>query len=141
MNHRAIKLMKDYKAYHSKKGTVLSHLVGVPVVFFSMLILFSFVQVCIPELLYTNLAWIAVILLGIFYLTLDIAVGFITFLWITLLCWLATCYMSMTLFIITFILGWIFQLAGHKIEGKKPALFDNFFASVFIAPFFIVNAK
>jgi uncharacterized membrane protein YGL010W len=34
-------------------------------------------------------------------------------------------------------IGWVFQLIGHAIEGKKPALLDNFF-QVFVAPIFLM---
>ena len=33
-------------------------------------------------------------------------------------------------------LGWIFQLAGHAIEGRRPALADNFL-QIFNAPLFL----
>jgi uncharacterized membrane protein YGL010W len=33
--------------------------------------------------------------------------------------------------------GWVFQLIGHAIEGRRPALMDNFF-QVFIAPIFLI---
>jgi uncharacterized membrane protein YGL010W len=43
---------------------------------------------------------------------------------------------SLWFFIITFILGWVFQLVGHLIEGKRPAFVDNLGQSL-IAPLFL----
>ena len=40
------------------------------------------------------------------------------------------------MFALTFILGWILQLVGHLIEGKRPALLDNFWQAL-IAPLFL----
>lgn len=38
-----------------------------------------------------------------------------------------------------FILGWIAQFIGHfKYEGEKPAIFDNLFQSLILAPYFIL---
>ena len=84
-------------------------------------------------------------ILTIFYITLDRAIGIVTSIGIILLGWLVTIispigftWRSGGWFLVTFILGWTFQLIGHAIEGRKPALLDNFAASVFIAPLFIV---
>lgn len=44
---------------------------------------------------------------------------------------------SLTVFAITFVSGWIFQLVGHAIEGRKPALLDNF-GAIFTAPLFLL---
>jgi uncharacterized membrane protein YGL010W len=43
---------------------------------------------------------------------------------------------SVTVFAATFIGGWIIQLAGHAIEGKRPALADNIL-QIFNAPLFL----
>jgi uncharacterized membrane protein YGL010W len=43
---------------------------------------------------------------------------------------------ALTLFLGTFIGGWIIQLIGHYFEGKKPALVDNIM-QVFNAPLFL----
>ena len=40
-------------------------------------------------------------------------------------------------FAVLFIGGWIFQLVGHVFEGRRPALVDNLFQSIFIAPIFL----
>ena len=40
------------------------------------------------------------------------------------------------MFLTTFVLGWIIQLVGHAIEGKRPALADNIL-QVFNAPLFL----
>ena len=44
---------------------------------------------------------------------------------------------SLAIFLVTFVGGWIVQLAGHYLEGRKPALTDNLF-QVFVAPVFLM---
>ena len=45
---------------------------------------------------------------------------------------------SLIVFAVTFVAGWVLQLAGHAIEGRKPALLDNFGQAVFTAPLFLL---
>jgi uncharacterized membrane protein YGL010W len=137
--------MRDYHHYHSKSWTVYSHFIGIPVVTFSVLIFFSWFQLALTNVISINLAWIGIIILGIFYISLDRTIGMVTAIGIILLGWLdnmispdGVTWSSFIWFLITFIFGWTFQLVGHAIEGRKPALCDNFFASVFVAPLFIV---
>src|SRR5262249_57547688 len=44
---------------------------------------------------------------------------------------------SLAVFVGTFVGGWIVQLVGHGIEGKRPALADNLL-QIFNAPLFLV---
>jgi len=37
----------------------------------------------------------------------------------------------------SFVVGWVFQLAGHAIEGRRPALVDNLLQAL-VAPLFLV---
>jgi uncharacterized membrane protein YGL010W len=43
---------------------------------------------------------------------------------------------SVSIFSTTFVLGWIVQLVGHAIEGRRPALADNLL-QIFNAPLFL----
>jgi uncharacterized membrane protein YGL010W len=109
-----------------------------------MFIFFGWIKVSVPNLFSLNFAWIGVIIFAIYYLYLDLLIGACASILLIVLCAIANLFttqgltgLSIKLFLIFFILGWVFQLIGHTIEGKKPALLDNFFESVFIAPFFI----
>ena len=54
--------------------------------------------------------------------------------------WIARSYGSATawiVFAVFFVGGWMFQLAGHVWEGRRPALADNLFQA-FIGPMFIM---
>lgn len=144
MKTKLLSLMRNYYHYHTKKFTLWTHLVGIPLVTFSVFILFGWINISVPNLFSINLAWIAVIIFAIYYCLLDIVLGAAASLLLIVLCFIASFFtthgpdsLSIKVFAISFILGWVFQLVGHAIEGKKPALLDNFFSSVFIAPFFI----
>lgn len=145
MNQQLITLMKNYHHYHNKSWTIYSHFLGIPLVTFSVLLFFSWFQLSLSHWMTINLAWLGIIILSIFYIRLDRAIGIVTTLAMILLGILVNycspigpTFKSFMLFIVTFILGWAFQLIGHAIEGRKPALLDNFVASVFIAPLFII---
>jgi uncharacterized membrane protein YGL010W len=40
---------------------------------------------------------------------------------------------ALSVFGVAFVGGWVLQLIGHAVEGRRPALFDNVF-QVFVAP-------
>lgn len=46
--------------------------------------------------------------------------------------------LSLGLFLASLAMGVVFQAVGHVIEGKRPALVDNFFQAVFTAPLFLL---
>lgn len=144
MRNKLIRLMRNYRQYHQKKLTIFSHLIGVPLVTFSMFIFFGWIKITVPSFFSLSVAWLGVIIFGCYYLLLDLMVGLAATIMLIILCAIASIFttaglsaLSLKLFIIFFILGWIFQLIGHAIEGNKPALLNNFIDSVFIAPFFI----
>ena len=144
MQNKLLKLMRNYRQYHQKKWTVFTHLIGVPLVTLAVFIFFGWIKLSVPGFFSISIAWLGVIVFGIYYLLLDLVIGAAATIMLIVLCAIANIFtttgpsaLSLKLFVIIFILGWIFQLIGHAIEGKKPALLDNFVESVFIAPFFV----
>jgi len=144
MQNKLLDLMKNYRHYHKKKWTVFTHFIGVPLATLAAFIFFGWIKVSVPGLFTLSVAWVGVILIGIYYLLLDLVLGAAATIMLVILCAIASIFthagpsaLSIKLFIIIFVIGWIFQLIGHAIEGKKPALLTNFFESVIIAPFFI----
>ena len=144
MQNKLLELMRNYRQYHQKKWTVFTHFAGVPLVMLAVFIFFGWVKLNVPGFFSLSVAWLGVIVFGIYYLLLDLVIGAAATIMLIVLCAIANIFtttgpsaLSLKLFVIIFILGWIFQLIGHAIEGKKPALLDNFLQSVFIAPFFV----
>jgi uncharacterized membrane protein YGL010W len=133
-----ISLLCKYRAYHTKKGTLITHLIGVPMVTFSALVLFSFITLNIANHFVMDFNWIAFIVLSLLYLRLKFSWGLAASLLLLGLTLLSTYFSSFWVFLVSFVIGWAIQLLGHAIEGRKPALLDSFWESLFIAPLFIV---
>src|SRR6185436_7239193 len=78
----------------------------------------------------------------IYYVFLDAALALASTVFVALFlivaAWIARqgAAVGWTVFGVLFVGGWIVQLVGHKLEGRKPALADNLF-QIFIAPIFL----
>jgi uncharacterized membrane protein YGL010W len=78
----------------------------------------------------------------LYYLRLDWSVALLQAPFNLVLWWLADRAavlpfgQSLSVFLAAFVLGWIVQLVGHAIEGRRPALADNIL-QVFNAPLFL----
>ena len=136
--------MRGYRAHYQKKWTMFSHFIGAPLVTLAILILFGWIKISVPGFFTLSVAWTGIIVFAIYYLTLDLLIGAATTMILIMLCTITSIVtingpsaLSLKLFVISFVLGGIFQLSGHAIEGKKPALFNNFFSSVVVAPLLI----
>lgn len=134
--------MQSYGAYHRDPRNKLTHFVGVPLVMFALFLLlgwFRFIHA--PELPIT-VATVFYLVVSIYYLRLDAAVAVLQLPFSLTLLWLADWAarlpfrQSLAVFLTTFVAGWIFQLAGHALEGRRPALVDNLL-QVFNAPLFL----
>jgi uncharacterized membrane protein YGL010W len=134
--------MQSYGAYHKDPRNKLTHFFGVPLVTFALfqcLSWFRFVHA--PDLPITA-ATLFFLVVSIYYLRLDYAVALMqlpfTLVLLGLADWAARLPLgqSLSVFLATFVLGWIIQLVGHAIEGRRPALADNLL-QVFNAPLFL----
>jgi len=135
-------LMASYKSYHNHSINVYTHFIGVPLVSFSVFLFLAWFRFVAPSFPIS----LAMIFFGgsmVHYFRLDREIAtyiFLTFgplLVLAEICARLTFSTSFSVFLSTFIVGWIFQLVGHYFEGKRPALVDNFF-QIFNAPAFIV---
>lgn len=134
--------MAFYKAYHRDWRNRLTHFIGVPMIMLALLIAMSWARVAVGGVDVT-LAMVFAAVVLIYYLILDVPLGLamIAFTVVVLYVagiiaawpWPATGITAAVLFVV----GWVFQLAGHAMEGRKPALVDNLF-QIFIAPIFLM---
>lgn len=133
-----------YAAYHKNATTRLIHMISVPLILLSAMILLGFVRVVILGVLDINLADIATLGLLIYYFRLNwrLALALIPLLVILLL--IAEFFssqgptaFSLWSFVIILIFGGVLQFIGHFIEGKRPELADHF-QHLLIAPLFLV---
>lgn len=135
--------MAVYAAYHRNPLNRMTHFVGVPLIMFSLLVPFSWLELQVPGVRVTG-AMILVAAVLIYYFLLDIplaaAMTVFTILLLGLAHWVAVNHSAETGWIVfagCFIGGWILQLVGHVFEGRRPALTDNFW-QVFVAPIFLM---
>lgn len=134
--------MAFYQAYHRDRRNRLTHFVGVPAIMLALLIAMSWARIEVSGIeLSLAMAFAAVVM--VYYLILDVplALAMIAFT-AFLLCvaevvaawpWPQAAGAAAALFVG----GWVFQLAGHAFEGRKPALLDNLF-QIFVAPIFLM---
>ena len=129
-------LMSTYERHHRKTITKLTHFIGVPLIVFSIAILLAMLNPAI--------AWIAAIILLIYYAMLDLTLSIATAIVLLPMVWYATHLTQLhpttspfICFISLFVVGWISQFIGHYFEGNRPAFMESAF-QVFVAPIFLV---
>ena len=139
----------EYAISHQNETNQLVHYICVPVIFFSVIGLLMSISTTFLERtfgLYNPLVenWAAVvgIIISFFYLRLGFWY-FIEMLFVMLLCiignyWLSNntnlLYASITIFV----LGWIGQFWGHKIEGIKPSFVKDL-QFLLIGPLWVIQ--
>jgi uncharacterized membrane protein YGL010W len=134
--------MSFYGAYHRDRRNRATHFIGVPLIMFSLLVAFGWLRLDFGGITISAAMLLVVILLG-YYFRLDAVLGAAMTLFTLLLLYSSEQVVqlpyptSFTVFLATFVGGWILQLIGHYFEGRKPALTDNFF-QVFVAPVFVM---
>lgn len=130
-------LLTEYGESHQNDTNKLIHWICVPAIFFSIVgLIFSIPSGFLTELLpfmgnFANWATIVMILVLFYYLSLSVSLTLGMFLFSSFCLALAN-FLALAfpgkLWIINlgiFVLAWIFQFYGHKIEGKKPSFFKD----------------
>jgi uncharacterized membrane protein YGL010W len=134
--------MQSYGAYHRDPRNKLTHFFGVPLVTFSLFLFLGWFRFVHPEVLPITAATLFYLAVCVYYFRLDWAIALIQLPFtLTLLIaadWVARQSLSMSgsIFLAAFVVGWIIQLVGHAIEGRRPALADNLL-QIFNAPLFL----
>ncbi|MEC5171426.1 MULTISPECIES: DUF962 domain-containing protein [Chryseobacterium] len=128
-------LFAEYSESHRNSTNKLIHWICVPLIFWSILGFISLIPsksigfIYIGEISYVSFAAIA--LVTIFYMRLSVVISIIMFILMVIMesfayginirfkenAWIV--YLSV------FVVTWIFQFVGHKIEGKKPSFLKD----------------
>lgn len=132
------KLLAEYGESHQNDTNKLIHWICVPLIFFSIVGLIwsiphQFLNDLIPiqpEVI-INWATLALLFVLVYYLTLSIPL-FTGMFFVAIIniyvCYLIDVYIDTPLWLISlivFLLAWIGQFYGHKVEGKKPSFFKD----------------
>jgi uncharacterized membrane protein YGL010W len=134
--------LRSYGEYHRDTRNKLTHVIGVPLVTFSLfLVLGWFRFVHAPNHPITG-ATVFYLFVLIYYVRLDWMVALVQAPFSLALLWLADRAAvlpfgpSLAVFLATFLTGAAVQLLGHALEGRRPALADNIL-QIFNAPLFL----
>lgn len=132
-----------YRSYHRSPACKITHFFGVPLVTFSILVPMGWLSAGIFGHRVTVAMAFLLATLG-YYFLLQPALAMMMTMAMIPLAWGADWAArlprkeSLSVFAVSFALGWAFQLIGHALEGKRPALMDNFGQAVFTAPLFLM---
>ena len=123
--------ISSYGESHQNSTNKKIHWVCVPLIMFSLLGLISLVKFQISNF-EINLAYILIVFAWFFYLRLSIIISIGMFI-ISVVQLLIIHYLEINLSMLSiislhsgiFILSWVGQFIGHKIEGQKPSFFED----------------
>lgn len=134
---RIDELLAEYGESHQNATNKTIHWICVPLIFFSIVGLIASVpsRPLQPFLgegnPYANWAFVAIVLVLIYYVSLSVALSLGMFLFGLLCLFLARVIAQLDIAplwlvsVIIFVIAWIGQFYGHKVEGKKPSFFKD----------------
>jgi len=130
-------LLSEYGESHQDETNKIIHWICVPLIFFSVVgLIASIPSENVQRFLgegnpYANWAAVVLILVLIYYVSLSISLSIGMMLFIVLCLYLARVIMQSDIAplwlvsVIVFVVGWIGQFYGHKVEGKRPSFLKD----------------
>ncbi len=130
----------QYAAYHRDQRNINTHFIGVPMIVFSAILVFS--QISFGSV---HAGWLVAVIAMIYYLLLDRPLGFAMAIYLFITTAIASLVtvktsvsIALTLAAVIFVAGWALQFLGHKYEGVKPAFMDDLIGLA-IGPLFVMT--
>ena len=135
----------SYAESHQNSTNKKIHWICVPLIMFSLLGLLSAVKLFEVQGFEMNLCYVLIIFAWLFYLNLSLIISIGMF-FISVLQLLLIYYLEINLdntlllylYIGIFVVAWIGQFIGHKIEGQKPSFFEDL-QFLLIGPAWIIS--
>ena len=133
--------LSKYAEYHRDRRNIATHLAGVPMIVFAVIVLLSRPAFEVAGVALSP-AWLVLAISGIYYLMLDVGLGLTLTAIMAVMTWAAgqVAGMSTGVWLGTgismFVAGWIIQFIGHYYEGRKPAFVDDIIG-LMIGPLFV----
>jgi uncharacterized membrane protein YGL010W len=112
-------LYAEYGSYHADRRNRLCHAFGIPLIVFGVLGMLASVHLG-P----IDLAIPIALLVLIYYATISPRGALISLVLFAALYAIAV-HVSWEVGLAAFVVGWVFQLVGHRIEGNKPKFLEN----------------
>jgi uncharacterized membrane protein YGL010W len=134
--------LAGYAAYHRDRRNIATHLVGIPVIVFAVVVLLSRPALDALAGVPVTPALLATIAAGAYYLMLDRPLGLAMAVVLAAMLAMAAplaaastgAWLGWGLGL--FVVGWIVQFVGHWYEGRKPAFLDDV-VGLLIGPLFV----
>lgn len=126
-------LLNQYAESHRHPTNEVIHFICVPVIMWTVLALVWSIH--------PSVALVVTAVTLLYYLSLSVgfaigmslmAAAMLVFLWYL------PQQMILQVAVVAFVIAWIFQFIGHKIEGKKPSFFDDV-RFLLIGPLFVIS--
>src|SRR5690348_16299237 len=115
-------LYADYAGYHQDVRNRRAHAVGIPLIVLGLL---GLLHACpLLRIGPVDLAVLAAVAVLLYYVALDVRGALISAVAFAILYGVAV-RLSWELSVGAFVLGWVFQLVGHRFEGNKPKFLEN----------------
>lgn len=112
-------LFREYASYHGDARNRACHAIGIPLIVLGVMGLTSLVHFGRLDLaMVLGAATLA------YYAVLDMKGALLSALIFALL-YVAAIHLTWPLSTAAFIIGWVFQLIGHRFEGSKPKFLEN----------------
>ena len=130
-----------YHAYHRNKWNVFTHFIGIPSIIFGLFIALGWLRYSIGEFEISFAMFFFLIAISYyFYLDFSFAIGMLFCVGIILYgseyVALQGVEVGISLFLYTFLGGWVLQFIGHLFEGRQPAFFVNL-TQLLIGPLYL----
>ena len=140
MNRDIHQWISDYGVSHQNPMNKKIHWICVPLIMFTLLGLLSLVKIY-----NVNLTHLIIIFALFFYLRLSISISIgmfiISAIQLGMIFYMETLFLDLHLlyiYLLIFIIAWVGQFIGHKIEGQKPSFFEDI-QFLLIGPAWIIS--
>lgn len=141
--NKLVDLLAQYASYHRDRRNILTHLVGIPMIVLSVMVLLARPTLVTVGSLPINPGTVIGVLLALYYLKLDLRLGAVmaAVLALGLEVALHTAPLATGAWLAwgvgLFVVGWAIQFVGHYFEGRKPAFVDDVIG-LLIGPLFVL---
>lgn len=125
-----------YGESHQNPTNIIIHKVAVPLIYFSVVALIS----ALPGLIGLISLSVVSIAALCFYFVLSVKLGIVMSIFTALCIYVASSISShvVEIAVAVFVVAWVFQFVGHKVEGKKPSFLDDL-SFLLIGPAWVFN--
>lgn len=132
-NRKVLLLLERYGESHQHPTNEKIHFVCVPVIMWTVLALLW----CVHPVLAISMSFLALVYYASLSTGFAIGMSMMAAMMIAIL-WSMPQNLVLTVAIVAFVIAWIFQFIGHKVEGKKPSFFEDL-QFLLIGPLFVIG--